>query len=83
VSLYIGDMQDLASGIDAALRYFKTRTALADALGIHRSAISQWTFVPVWPKNRVFEIEHLTKGKVSRHEMRPDLFGPAPKKRRA
>jgi DNA-binding transcriptional regulator YdaS (Cro superfamily) len=77
-------MHDLAQGVKAAVEAFVTQTALAAALGIERSAISQWKKVPVGPRwNRVFEIERLTKGRVDRHVMRPDLFGPAPKKRRA
>ena len=76
-------MDALALGVKAAVAAFKTQTALAAALGIERSAISQWKRVPVTPKhNRVFEIERLSNGAVSRHEMRPDIFGPAPKKRR-
>jgi DNA-binding transcriptional regulator YdaS (Cro superfamily) len=49
------------------------RSALAEALGISPSAISMWTAVPA---ERVLEIERLTG--VSRHELRPDVFGPAP-----
>ena len=76
-------MHDLALGVKAAVAAFETQSALAKALGITPSSISQWDFVPVWPKNRVFEIERLTNGKVTRHDMRPDIFGPPPKKRRA
>jgi DNA-binding transcriptional regulator YdaS (Cro superfamily) len=75
-------MHDLALGVEAAVRPFVTKTALAKALNIHRSAISQWKFVPIWPTNRVFEIEKASGGRVSRYEMRPDVFGPAPKKKR-
>lgn len=74
-------MHDLSLGVAAAIGHFKTRTALAKALGIERSAISQWKRVPVNDKhNRVLEIERLTNGAVTRHEMRPDLFGRSPEK---
>lgn len=78
-------MHDLTLGVEAALRHFGgNKSALARALGIKRSAISQWEHVPIWPTNRVLQIEEATGGKVTRHQMRPDVFGPAPKgKRRA
>lgn len=44
--------------------------ALAKNLKISRSAISQWRRVPV---NRVLEIEKLTG--ISRHDLRPDIYG--------
>lgn len=49
------------------------RSALAKALGISPSAISMWVSVP---SERVLDIERLTG--VSRHELRPDIFGPLP-----
>lgn len=46
--------------------------ALGVALGITSQAISQWD---VCPALRVLEVERLTG--VSRHELRPDIYGPA------
>lgn len=66
-------MHDLSLGVTAAIQYFRTRTALALALGIERSAISQWTRVPV---DRVLEIERQTGGQVTRTQMRPDIYPP-------
>jgi len=48
---------------------------LARLLKLTESAISQWKRVP-WP--RAIEIEEKTGGKVTRHQMRPDVFGPPP-----
>lgn len=48
---------------------------LARLLGITESAISQWKAVP---PERAIEIEMKTGGKVTRHEIRPDFFGPPP-----
>lgn len=48
-------------------------TQLAKALDLFPSAISQWKEIP--PKH-VLEIERITG--ISRHDLRPDLYGPAP-----
>lgn len=47
--------------------------ALSRALGISSQAIPQWRQAP---PNRVLEIERITG--VSRHELRPDVFGRQP-----
>lgn len=52
--------------------------ALAAAVGIRRQALYAWPRVP--PK-RVIAIEAATGGKVTRHEMRPDIY-PVPVRRR-
>lgn len=75
--LYKQDMHDLSLGVKAAIAHFGTQTALAATLGIERSAVSQWKQIPA---TRVLEIEELTG--ISRHVLRPDVFGPAPKKER-
>lgn len=49
---------------------------LARQLGITRAAIPQWKQIPV---RRVLEIERITG--ISRHELRPDIYGPAPQAR--
>lgn len=51
---------------------------LAEALGINPSAISQWDRVPV---ERVLRVEEITG--VSRHALRPDIYPPPSKKRKA
>lgn len=77
-------MHDLATGVKAAIKAFGTQTALADALGIERSAVSQWKHIP---HKRVLEIEKMSSGQVTRHELRPDLYpddrAPAKKRRAA
>ncbi len=50
--------------------------SLSLALGLSRGAVSQWKKVPAaW----VLEIERMSG--ISRYELRPDVFGPSPKKR--
>jgi len=46
---------------------------LARHLGITKGAISQWS---VCPPGRVVQVEGITG--VSRHDLRPDIFGKSP-----
>jgi DNA-binding transcriptional regulator YdaS (Cro superfamily) len=48
---------------------------LADLLGCSRQALSQWDEVP---RGRVLEIEEATGRKITRHQLRPDLYPEAP-----
>ncbi len=45
---------------ELAVDYFGTKAAIADALGIKRSAVSQWG--ETIPKGRAYQIEVLTGG---------------------
>jgi hypothetical protein len=49
------------------------RSALAAQLNLYPSSISQWRRVPA---ERVLEVEKITG--VSRHKLRPDIYGPEP-----
>ncbi len=55
-----------------------SRGEIAAALNITSSALSQWKRVP---PNRAIAVERLTG--ISRHDLCPDVFGPAPRKGRA
>lgn len=44
---------------------------LADALGISPAAVSQWRKCPA---TRVIAVERATEGRVTRHDLRPDLY---------
>ena len=55
-----------------AIRLAGGARALARELGIDHSAIIRWERVPPL---RVLEVERLTG--ISRHQLRPDIFGPA------
>lgn len=48
--------------------------ALANKLGLKKQAVSQWERAPA---KRVIDIENAVDGAVSRHELRPDIFGAA------
>lgn len=51
------------------------QAALAKALGISRAAVYQWDKVPA---ERCIAVEEAIGGQVTRYQMRPDIFGPAP-----
>jgi DNA-binding transcriptional regulator YdaS (Cro superfamily) len=55
-----------------------TQTELAGKLGLTQGAISQWLRKRV-PADRVLAIERATGGKVTRHELRPDLYPVEPR----
>lgn len=45
--------------------------ALASAIGVKRQALYQW---PKVPPGRVLKIEKATGGRITRHQLRPDLY---------
>jgi len=59
--------------LNKSIKFAGSSKALAQMLGVTAQAISQWHRVP---PARVMEIERLTG--VSRYDLRPDIFGPAP-----
>lgn len=59
----------------------KTAVALAGGMGvvarrleISKQAVWWWTHVGRVPADRVLELEQLCQGRVTRHELRPDLY---------
>lgn len=48
---------------------------LARLLGAPRTALYSWRAVP---PSYVLKLEKLTGGKITRHKIRPDVFGPKP-----
>lgn len=56
------------------------RRQLAERLGIEVSAVQQWHGNGI-PADRVLELEAATEGEVTRHDLRPDLFGPPSEQR--
>lgn len=63
-------------GLELAIRKMETMSALAEQLGLTVQSVSQWTRVPV---ERVLQVEGLTG--VSRYMLRPDIYGPEPRRR--
>lgn len=70
--LIIGRMNAIDISIDRAGGVVR----LARALGVGQSVVSNWRAAGRVPANRVLAIEAATG--VSRHDLRPDVFGPAP-----
>lgn len=55
--------------MEALLKAFGSQKAIADALGITESAVSQWFKAGKVPVARALEIVRITKGKVKLKEM--------------
>ena len=47
---------------ETAIEYFKTKTALANALGIKKQAISEWR--EIVPFKRQLQLEQITNGEL-------------------
>lgn len=62
--------------LEAAIKAVGTQQALAEAIGIRSASISEWKARGSVPAERVLAVEAATG--VSRHDLRPDVFGPAP-----
>lgn len=56
---------------------YRSRSRFAAALGVTPEAVRKWERSRV-PAERCLEIEAISNGAVSRYDLRPDVFGPAP-----
>lgn len=63
------------AGLEHAIQAAGSVTALADGLGLTVQTVSQWLRVP---PERALDVERLTG--VSRHVLRPDIYGPEPRR---
>lgn len=57
---------------------YGSRARFAAAMGISSEAVRKWELSRV-PAERCLEIERLSNGAVTVHDLRPDVFGPAPR----
>ena len=64
--------------MEAAKKAAGSAKKLAEMLGISGAAVSRWG--EEVPLGRVIEVERVTG--ISRHVLRPDIFGPARRQRR-
>jgi DNA-binding transcriptional regulator YdaS (Cro superfamily) len=65
-------MMNPKEALQTAIRIAGGKSAAAEVLGISRQAIWKWDVAPV---ERVADLERLSKGKITRFELRPDIFG--------
>jgi DNA-binding transcriptional regulator YdaS (Cro superfamily) len=66
---------DTQTPLRKAIEAAGTAAKLARAVGVTPQALGQWDECP--PK-RVLAVEAATNGAVTRYELRPDIYGPAP-----
>ena len=62
--------------IDRAIVQLGSPAELAAVLGVRRQAVEQWMQRGTVPANRVLAVEEATRGKIKRHELRPDIYPP-------
>jgi DNA-binding transcriptional regulator YdaS (Cro superfamily) len=67
--------------IQRAVNIVGSQTALARKLSLSQGRVWQWLNDPSAkvPAERCIAIEQATEGAVTRYELRPDIFGEAPK----
>lgn len=63
----------MSLSVEKAVAVVGSQSALARALDVSPQAVNQWIKTRV-PAERVLDIEAATKGQVTRHELRPDLY---------
>src|SRR5690349_9961542 len=59
------------SALERAIEQVGGVAALARAINVTPQAVSQWDRVPA---ERALAVEKATEGRISRHELRPDLY---------
>lgn len=66
-----------SKALNKATRLCKGPSALARACGVTPQAVNKWLDGQV-PAARCIAVELATQGKVTRYELRPDVFGTKP-----
>jgi DNA-binding transcriptional regulator YdaS (Cro superfamily) len=61
--------------LEKAIAIFETQDLLAAALKIRSPSISGWKKSKIVPYERCADIERVTDGRVTRAELRPDIWG--------
>lgn len=64
--------------LERACRVCGSQIELATRLGISSPSISEWKRRGRVPVERCPDIERATAGQITRHDLRPDVFGEAP-----
>jgi len=71
------DLIGRMKALNKAINVLGGATALAAALGVRQSAVSNWLIRGVVPADKCLPIQRATKDEVTCYELRPDIF-PAP-----
>ncbi|MEM5529571.1 Cro/CI family transcriptional regulator [Gammaproteobacteria bacterium AS21] len=64
--------------IKCAIKIFGTQSNFAKAVGVSQGMVSFWlrgTHLVTW--QQAIKVEEVTEKKVTRHQLRPDIFGHA------
>lgn len=64
----------IRNSIELATFYAGGQSALARELGITPQAVQGWCLRNRTPAEWVIRVEQIVKGKITRHELRPDLY---------
>jgi len=74
-------MSTLREYVQQAVEMAGSQRALADGLGISQQGVSYLLNGAVrCSAEMALRMERATKGKITRHDLRADIFGPAPRK---
>jgi len=66
------DWDRMARYLNKVVEIMGSQGEIARKLGISSQGVAQWDFCP---PNRARQLEYLTKRKVTRYQLRPDVFG--------
>lgn len=66
------------SAIQRAVDHVGSQSLLAAQVGVTQGRVWQWCNGDRVPAERCADIERVTAGQVTRYDLRPDVFGPAP-----
>ena len=66
--------QNAPNVVEKAIAAANGLQTLAEACGVKYQAVQKWRRQGKVPAERVLAVEEATGGKVSRHELRPDIY---------
>lgn len=59
--------------LNRVIEFFGTATRLAEAIGVTKSAVSQWVIRGKISATMAREVERVTNGEFKKEELRPDI----------
>lgn len=66
------------NALDLAIDHLGGVGKLAAAIGLRQNVVGNWKLRGQVPAERCLAIEQATGGQVTRHDLRPDVFGDPP-----